>query len=343
MTNPTTDPIPGAAPLPGAVFDLALASHLHEHLLWMRLCGRANATLHHRRRAVCLLAERLGSDPFHASYADLISWQHSISAAGPGYLASTTYMVRPYFRWLHQRGLRADDPAALLPVPPVRRRLPRPMPEDRVMSMLEHAPARLLPWLLLAGWSGLRACEIARCRVEDFFPDAGGAMWVHVTGKGDRERHAPVAGWAWTLISATLPESGPCWRRERGCGCRAGCGCEPRPLGRRRCPVRGCPHVSSQDVSQRCNSYLHQTRGVPDTLHSLRHRVATLALEESGGDLRRVQELLGHSNPSVTQVYTRVAPARLSASVEALPRPTVVPRAARHLHVVDHITHGGSA
>lgn len=309
--------------LPGPGYPLDSASHLREHLVWMRLQGRSDRTLAARRRAVVRLAEHLGADPAHAGFDQLYGWQVALLRVSKTLVRHQTALVRPFYGWLHALGHRADNPAALLPLPKARRGVPRPIAEATLITAITSAPPRLLPWLLLAGWSGLRAEEIARIAVEDFFVDADGETWVRVLGKGDVIRHAPIPRWAWPLIAATLPATGRAWRRVRG-------------------RDRNIAPVTAQHVSQYCNHYLRHKVGVDDTLHSLRHRVATLTYEQTG-DLRLVQDLLGHAQLSTTAVYTRVAPARMAVAVNALPRPDVLPRPERHLHVVDPTTAGGTA
>ena len=298
-------PAPGATgdgsgrPLPGGSYPLEVASHLREHLEWMRLCARSERTVFHRRRTVVLLAEWLGHDPATATYEELQRWQAHLLTVSLDKVRHQTAMVRPYYQWLHRRGLRPDDPASLLPIPRQHRGVPRPIAEDELTRILDSAPPRLRPWLLLAGWCGLRACEIARLRREDFTTDPHGAAWVQVTGKGGHVRNVPVPSWCWAELTATLPPEGPCWRRAHGTG-----------------------PVLPKHVSRECNKHLHAI-GIPDTLHSLRHRAATLAYERTG-DIRLVQDLLGHSSPTITAIYTRVNPHRMAAAVEALPRPGAV-------------------
>lgn len=317
--------------LPGPGYDLDLATHLREHLVWMRLCGRADDTLAARRRAMVRLAEHLGHDAATATYAELYAWQihlyGSRAQTSPDtaltYVRWNTALIRPYYGYLHDHGVRADNPAALLPLPAAKRGVPRPMAEPKVMDMIGSAPPRLLPWLLLAAWSGLRAAEIAGLRVDDFTVDAHGEVWVRVLGKGGHERNAAVPAWCWDLIAPQLPERGRCWRMLRRRGGHLGL-------------------VTAQHVSQYCNDFLHKKMGIPDTLHSLRHRFGTLTYEQTE-DVRLVQDMLGHAQLSTTQVYTRVNPRRAAAAVNELPRPTTLPRTApRHLHVVDD-AHGGTA
>lgn len=300
---------------PGPSYLIGSSRHLAEHLAWMRMRRMSDRALYSRRRTVALLAEHLGADPADAEYAALYGWQLHLAATSLDLVRWQTQLIRPYFRWMHQMGYRRDDPAALLPIPKAKRGLPRPMAEHKVMAMVEQAPPRLLPWLLLAGWCGLRAAEIAHLRVDDFTVDHTAKTFVRVLGKGERVRDVAVPGWAWTVIAPRLPEHGRAWRRERRRDNRLGV-------------------VTPLHVSQLCNRYLHKI-GIPDTLHSLRHRCATLALRQSGGDLALVQDFMGHADPKTTRIYAYVNPERMSAVVEALPAPANLARVGRHLHVVD--------
>lgn len=306
-----------ARTLPGASYPLHLVAFLTEHLVWMRLLGRADTTLFHRRRAVVLLAEYLGHDPVSASYDELFGWQRHLLATSRDKVRHQTVLVRPYYRWLVASGHRGDDPSALLPCPRATRGLPRPIPECALARAIEHAPARLLPWLLLAGWCGLRAAEIAQLRVDSFFGEPGVAWWVRVIGKGGTVRDVPVPAWIWPTIAASLAPSGAAWRRARGSG-----------------------PVLPKHVSRECNKHL-RSLDIPDTLHTLRHRVATLTYQHSG-DIRLVQDLLGHATPTTTAIYTRVTPIRIAAALAELPQVELpAPRTRHHLHVVP-TPHGGT-
>ena len=314
-----------ARPLPGPRWNLDAAVDLREHLVWMRMKGRADRTLVCRRRAVVLLAEWLRRDPADATHDELCAYQLHLAARSQNNSQWQVKLLRPYFAWLYVMGRRSDDPCALVPLATTPRGLPRPMSEARVMTMIAEAPVRLLPWLILAAWCGLRACEVAALRVPDFTLDRDGQPVVYVRGKGGRHREVPVPGWAWPIITATLAESGPCWRKVRGFG-----------------------SVTPELVSDACNRYLHRI-GIPDTLHSLRHRAATLVLRERR-DIRLVQDFLGHASLATTQIYTKVESAELAAAVNALPAPPDLPDipgltrpGAVALRVVDDTAHGGTA
>ncbi len=320
-----------ARPLPGGRYPLHVASDLAEHLVWMRLSGLSDRTLVCRRRAVVLLAEWLGHDPATATFDDLDAYQmHLARTSTPGMARWTVSLLRPYYTWLFRRGRRSDDPAALLPIGRRPQGLPRPISEAKINDAIENAPARVLPWLILAGWCALRACEIARLRVEDFTLDRDGAPVVLIHGKGDQVREVPVPAWAWPVITYGLPESGPCWRKQRGFG-----------------------SVTPQIVSRATNKYLHGI-DIADTLHALRHRAATLLLRTvrrtGEGDIRTVQQLLGHSSLNTTQIYTKVESEELAAAVNAMPAPPRLPHlpglarpGVPALRVVDDTAHGGTA
>ncbi len=321
--DPFVGEIPEAVlstPLPGAGFDLESVGHLREHLIWMRLQGREERTLFSRRRSLVRLAVFLGRDPAAATRGDLHAWQIHLLATSRYQVAHQTALISPYYTWLHDLGIRPDNPSRLLLRPKQRRGLPRPIGEEALTDALLHAKPRIVPWLLLAGWSGLRAKEIAGLRVDDFTVDpAGGQVWARVLGKGSLVRDVPVPAFAWPTIAAALADRGPAWRRERGFG-----------------PVT--PH----HVSDSCNKLLHR-RGHPDTLHSLRHRAATAAYRATN-DLRLVQDFLGHQHSASTAIYTFVAPDRVAAAVAELPHPTLpTPPDGRHLHSINPTASGGTA
>lgn len=301
-------------PAPG--YSLDLVRDLREHLLWLRLKGRSDRTLACRRRALVRLAEHLGRDPWDATYDNLYRWQVSLVATSLEHMRWHTALIRPYYGWLHNRGVRPDNPAALLPTPKARRGLPRPISEDHLMAAIVEAPPRLLPWLLLGAWCGLRALEVAGMERQHLHIDERGQGWCTVKGKGGHIRDVPIPAWVWPHILDAAAERGPCWRRVDQ------------------------PHqaITPRLVSQYCSDYL-RARGLDDRFHSLRHRAGTMVLEAAEGDIRLVQDFLGHASIKTTQVYTLVRPRRVAAAVGQLPAPAALPHPTshrRHLHVVGH-------
>lgn len=227
--------------------------------------------------------------------------------AGRGLRASSTAralsVVRGFFRWLERRGL-ADNPAVrAIRTPKVPRSVPRalsPNEASETLDQIESCDAR--PWInkrdtavcLLLYGCGLRLGEALSLRRREA-PTAGQDSLL-ITGKGRKQRIVPLLPAVVTAIDDylaacpyPLPPEGPLFVGIRG-----------RPLGARQ-------------VQQRLAD-LRRLLGLPEsaTPHALRHSFATHLLA-GGGDLRAIQELLGHASLSTTQRYTDVDTAGLLA------------------------------
>lgn len=190
--------------------------------------------------------------------------------------------VRGMLSWAVREGhLDRDESAALSPVRR-QRRLPRPCTDEEVRRLLAHAGDPVYIYAVLAAYAGARAVEISRLDRDDVTPHA-----VRLWGKGDRERIVPTHPLVWRTVSA-LP---------------------PGPVA---------AGVDYNRVSQRTAHRCDQLRMQRVTLHRLRHWYATRTLERCG-DLRVVQELLGHASPATTAGYTAVTPQAMSAAVADLP------------------------
>lgn len=239
------------------------------------------------------LADHLRRDPVDVTMAELEDWQDSVPLAQMRYKVA---MIRPYYDWLHKRGIRVDNPAALLVTPRAKRGLPRPITFDALERAMRTAPTpRLQAWLLLAAYAGLRAKEIAHLERECFEPIPGGGVFIRLTRtKGEYPRFSALPGWAWEQIRPALAPSGLCFRRERGSG-----------------------PVTPQQVSQLSNDWLHKS-GTASTLHTLRHWAGSEGIDVE--DVRVVQQFLGHTNPGTTAIYTAVQPRRIAEMVNKFPR-----------------------
>ncbi len=209
--------------------------------------------------------------------------------------ATETSHVRTFYRWAVIEGLLVVDPAARLIRPRVPRRLPRPMPTNDLAIALDTAPERVRPWLALAAYAGLRACEISGLRACDLMWENDPPLLVVDQGKGGHSRAVPMAP-TLALELAGLPRTG--WLFPKRDGTTG-----PTP-----------PHL----VSRLSNQHLHGL-GITHTLHTLRHWFATETLRINGGDLRQTQELLGHQSPVSTAIYTWVDPRAAAATVAELP------------------------
>jgi integrase/recombinase XerC len=200
--------------------------------------------------------------------------------------------VRGLFNHLLREGLVEDNPALGIRAPKVARKLPdvldvdqtgsllQPPDDDDVLGLRDHAMFELLYG------SGLRLSELTGLDLASL--DLQGGL-VRVLGKGSRERVAPLGRQSraalrqWLSIRAGL----------------AGIGEHALFVG-----IRG-GRLGPRSVQQRLQNWALQ-RGLPAVHpHTLRHCFASHLLESSG-DLRAVQELLGHANLSTTQVYTHL-------------------------------------
>lgn len=264
------------------------------HLRHLSLEGKAKLTVYHRERALTRLANALPVPLLDADAEDLYAWRAGLTT-GDGTIAADVSHVKMFYRWAVKQGYLLTSPAEEIPVPKVRRRIPRPITEADLDRAIGSANARVRLWLILAGWAGLRACEIAALRVEDMRLSSKEPVLI-VRGKGDKERVVHLCDFAAReLLKARLPKSGLAWRKADGSPLRAWW------------------------VSKLCNEHLHE-EGVASTLHKLRARFAT-ALCDAGAHILTVRDQMGHASVQTTEIYTKSSNAGAKAAVNKLPVP----------------------
>ena len=212
--------------------------------------------------------------------------------------------LRSFGRFLEREGQGKVGALSAIRAPKVGKSLPKPVPivaAKRFADASERAGEARDPWIwardaavmaLLYG-SGLRISEALGLKRRDVpLPGAGDVLIV--TGKGNKTRMVPVLQNVLTLIQDyvavcphPLPPEGPIFVGARG-----------GPLRAR--------------IIQLTMERLRGALGLPDTAtpHALRHSFATHLLTR-GGDLRAIQELLGHASLSTTQIYTGIDTERL--------------------------------
>ncbi|QDE41453.1 tyrosine recombinase XerC [Luteibacter pinisoli] len=194
---------------------------------------------------------------------------------------------RTLFRYLTREGRLAHDPAAAVRGPKVRRKLPVVLDADEAKELVEtNLGGSLAPrdsaMMELFYSSGLRLAELCGLRWDDLQLDDG---LVRVLGKGNKTRILPVGRFAVAALQAlaalggAAPEQAVFKGREGG------------PISPRTVQARLAKLSSG-----------HAKRVHP---HMLRHTFASHMLESSG-DLRSVQELLGHADIATTQIYTHL-------------------------------------
>jgi integrase len=228
-------------------------------------------------------------DPLTATTAELETYLDG-RALQPASRATEIAYLRGFYTWALDEGLILCSPARKVARPRIPVRLPRPMPDTDIRRALAEAPCEVAPILSLAVYAGLRACEIAQLRAEDF----RGAVLVVRESKGGGESTVPISPTlAGVLARCPLPDAGWLFPSRRGPG-----------------------HLSRSRICQLANDYL-RSLGIAHTLHSLRHGFGT-ALYRSTHDLRLTQELMRHRSVQSTVGYTRLDPHDGATAVAAL-------------------------
>lgn len=267
----------------------------------MRLRGLAETYIYNRSRALARMTGELSPVPLlTATAGDLLAWRAGLARLTPDATAAYLSHAREFYAWALGAGHISADPSLSLPGLRRRPRLPRPVAEADALAAVELAPQPVRCWLVLAGWCGLRAREIAllsrECILEQSAPPV--LLVDAEAAKGRRERIVPLSAFVLGELAALgLPASGWAFPRRDG---------RPGP----NMPWR---------VSQLCNVYLHDL-GLPVTLHQWRHRFGTQAYAACR-DLRAVQELMGHGHPQTTALYVAYSASAAAEAVEALPVP----------------------
>jgi len=226
-------------------------------------------------------------------------------------IARTLSAWRGFFDFLLEHQLVSHNPVRQVRAPKMPHRLPKALPADDSQRLLDHTDAQSsATWVrdqaimeLFYG-SGLRLSELIQL---DMAYHAGAVGWyersealVHVLGKGSRRRSLPVGAKAVEAIDAWLNQRAQ-WIAKLGSA-----DAHALFLG-----VRGA-RISPRSIQHRL-AEIGKARGLPVRLHphALRHSFASDLLQSSG-DLRAVQELLGHASIASTQIYTSLDFQRLA-------------------------------
>lgn len=230
--------------------------------------------------------------------ADFRAWLAARAAGGASRTSSARGLsvVRGFFRWLARRGLAENAALTNLRTPKVPRAVPKAVGADEALEILDLAEAMArAPWigkrdmavLMLLYGCGLRIGEaLSLTRAEAPHP---GQETLRVTGKGNKQRSVPLLPAVIEAVQAYL----------------AACPFELQPQGPLFVGARG-KALGARRIQARV-AELRTALGLPATAtpHALRHSFATHLLA-GGGDLRAIQELLGHASLSTTQRYTEV-------------------------------------
>ena len=262
------------------------------------------------RQFLDFLVEHLGSPPSLKDLAaltpaDVRAFLARRRAEGIGSrsLMRTLAGIRGFARYLERNGKGRVGALAAVRAPKIGKTLPRPLPVSAARRIADsdlHGDENAAPWvrardaavLALLYGSGLRISEALGLKRADVGNCARDA--ITVTGKGRKQRMVPVLPQVQKLVADyvalcpyDLPQDGPLFVGAKG-----------GPLSPR--------------IVQLVMARLRGALGLPETAtpHALRHSFATHLLAR-GGDLRAIQELLGHASLATTQIYTEVDAERL--------------------------------
>jgi integrase/recombinase XerC len=316
--KPRLAPSPVAAAPVAAISaaDAALVERYLEHVrVEKRLAARTVELYSIDLRKLADFAAAAGVELSNAQHAHMRRWvaqMHSGGRSARG-IALVLSGWRGFYAWLGRQGVIAGNPVQGVRAPKAAKPLPKALGVDESVQLAEHRDAQADPWLdardaaiveLLYG-CGLRVGELVGLDVAASGTARG---WIdveageaHVLGKGSKRRSVPVGSAALQALQR--------WLSLRD------------PTGRLPVPAlfvgRHGTRLTAQSVWQRLKQRsLQAGLATPVHPHMLRHSFASHVLQSSG-DLRAVQELLGHANITTTQVYTRLDFQHLAKAYDA--------------------------
>lgn len=241
---------------------------INAYLQSLKAAGRAKGTIYLHRRYLWRL-RRIAPCPALVSQERLEAWLAE-NDWEPETRRSAQSVARGFFKYLYDTEVLKRNPAARLTPIRVPDGVPRPAPEKAVKDALAYSDARSNLMIRFAALCGLRACEIATIKGEDW----NGEL-LRVTGKGSRVRAIPV------LDASLVRELESCkgWLF----------------------PGRIDGHLSAKWVQKLLS------RALPDgiTGHQLRHRFGTVAYRNTH-DLLAVGAVMGHAKTDTTKRYIQL-------------------------------------
>ena len=263
---------------------------------YQRLRNLRPGTIARRTQLLTRLASWLDPIPLTGATAgDLDGWLESCSLS-PACRNSYIATLHAFYDWARESGLVERDPTRKLVRAKTPRRLPRPAATADFERAVQSAPPMVRAWLLLAGLAGLRCHEIARLRRQDVRDQDDPAVLFVADGKGGHQREIPLHP---DLVAALRPFLHKGWLFTNRDGNR----------------------YHSGTVSSYIARHFRR-HGMDVSAHELRHWFGTNVYRNTK-DLRATQELLGHSDPKTTTIYTLIDSASRSGAVASLDWRTV--------------------
>ena len=202
--------------------------------------------------------------------------------------------LRGFFKWTTSMGILDKNPASTLEQPKIPKRLPKVISIKEIdeLLLLDLSKLQLVMFELLYS-CGLRVSELTNLKINDI--DTA-SKYVRCIGKGSKERIIPIGAKAINALKSYLVDRDFLLKKYK--------------LNSKKLLINESGRfINRQDVY----NFIHTLgKKIQKNIspHTLRHSFATHLLE-NGADLRVVQELLGHSDVSTTQLYTHISKKRL--------------------------------
>jgi integrase/recombinase XerD len=246
-----------------------------------------------------LLVEQVTSEHLASYVAWLRGMENTEFKIGESSIARSIISIRSYFTYLAKEH-KFNNPSSNFKPPKIGKRLPKALTIDQVMSMLNIAGSDLissrdkaLVELLYA--TGARVSELINLNTLDISTvdtEVGTTTTVKLKGKGGKERIVPIGSYAVAAVDDYLVRSRPTLLKVR----------TQKALFLNQRGGR-----LSRQSAWNLVANAAERAGLSDqvTPHSMRHSFATHLLD-GGADIRVVQELLGHSSVTTTQIYTLI-------------------------------------
>ena len=208
--------------------------------------------------------------------------------------------IKSLFNYLVQAEVICDNPAIHIKTPKVEKKIPTFVQENKIEDLMKMPDAVTLigkrdrAILELFYATGIRLNELAGLNIGSVNPQE---KLLRVLGKGNKERIVPFGKPAKNALESYLKKRGKSWVSPQQTPLFTG---------------RGEKRIAVRTIQQRVNIYLKAVLGgrTGASPHTLRHTFGTHLLENDA-DIRSIQELLGHSSISSTQIYTKVNPKKL--------------------------------
>ena len=213
--------------------------------------------------------------------------------------------IKSLFNYLVQAEVICDNPAIHIKTPKVEKKIPTFVQENKIEDLMKMPNAVTLigkrdrAILELFYATGIRLNELAGLNIGSVNPQE---KLLRVLGKGNKERIVPFGKPAKNALESYLKKRRKSWASPQQTPLFTG---------------RGEKRIAVRTIQQRVNIYLKAVLGgrTGASPHTLRHTFGTHLLENDA-DIRSIQQLLGHSSISSTQIYTKVNPKKMKEIYE---------------------------